>query len=236
MRSLFGFLAFTVVLVGLGLALLVPAIVGPMVVAEVRAASPFGDQPLRVTADVDAIALIRGYVGEIHASGENLEREEFRIGALDLTARDVAIGDHSSSAVSGRLDAVSVLLPDAFTLLEISSVDLSGPSDAVVATAHVDREAALAFMRWSFADAGIVVDDIDLIPGGISLVIFDQPIQVLVGPQDGALVIADLIGTGPMELLTPQPTDPWRITGVTISPGGMDITADMEVARLLANP
>jgi hypothetical protein len=33
-------------------------------------------------------------------------------------------------------------------------------------------------------------------------------------------VIADLIGTGPMGLLTPQSDRPWRITGVTISPGG----------------
>jgi hypothetical protein len=108
----------------------------------------------RYTADVNAIGLVRGYVGEIHVSANGLERDEVRIGALDLTARDVAIGDHSFSAVNGTLEAVSVLLPDAVTLLEIRSVDISGPSDAVVATAHLDRDAALAFMRWSFAMSG----------------------------------------------------------------------------------
>jgi hypothetical protein len=234
MRSLLGFLVFTAVLVTLGLTLLVPPIVGPLVVARVREASPFGDQPLDITADVNAIGLIRGFVGEIHVSGKGLARDAVGIGQLDITVHDVAIGDHSFSSVVGRLDAVTVPLPDEVTMLSIERIDVSGPSTALVATAHLSRDEALAFLRWSFADAGITVDELDLIPGGISFVIFDQRVEVPVGPQDGALVIADLLGTGPMELLTPQTPDPWRITGVTVSPGGMDIIASVDTAGLLA--
>jgi hypothetical protein len=48
MRSFLGFAGFLLVLIVVGAAFLVPPIVGPLVAAQVRAASPFGAQPLDI--------------------------------------------------------------------------------------------------------------------------------------------------------------------------------------------
>ncbi|MEO5703849.1 MAG: hypothetical protein ABIZ52_00205 [Candidatus Limnocylindrales bacterium] len=74
MRSFFGFLAFVTGLIVLVAAFAVPAFVAPAIATEVRNASPFGDQPLDVQVDVNAIGLIRGFVSEIRVSGADLER------------------------------------------------------------------------------------------------------------------------------------------------------------------
>ena len=50
--------------------------------------------------------------------------------------------------------------------------------------------------------------------------------------QDGALVVPDLLGGGPLELLAPLPDDAWHLTGASITTDGMDIDATVDVGRL----
>jgi len=232
MRSLSQLLVFTLVVVTLVVVVLVPALVKPMVESAVRDASPFGEQPLTVDADVSAIDLLRGVVGEIRISGEHLTRGETTVASLDLDVRDVGIGDHAFASVAGGLRGVGILLADG-TPLTIESVDLSGPSSEVSALAHLDRAATLAFITWVFADAGIAPEGLGLEDGGISVTLFEQQVTLAIGAQDGALVIPDVLGAGPFELVVPQPDDAWRITGASINGVGLDIQASVDVTRLL---
>jgi hypothetical protein len=233
MRSLFGFLVFIAVLVGLVGSFVAPAVVAPMVVTAVRAASPFGEQPLDVHADVDPLGLVRGFVGEIRISGKDLIEHEVRIGTLDVVARGVGIGDHQFAAVSGGLDGVTLTLPTGQPLV-IGRIELSGASDAVVAVAKLDYDAAVAFINWSFDDAGLAIGDVELIDGGVSAQIFDQRVELDVAVVDDALVIPDILGAGQMDLLVPQPDDSWRLTGVSVSPDGMELQALVDVSELIA--
>ena len=233
MRSLLGFLVFIAVVIGLVVAFAVPAFVAPMVVAAVRDASPFGDQPIDVEVDVDAVGLLRGFVGEIRISGEDLSRDEVRIGALDLVIRDVRIADNSFDALDGALGDVAVPVFDLEPLV-VDRIALAGASDDVSATATLDHDAALAFVTRSFAEQGIDASGIELIDGGVSVVIFEQRVDLMIGVADGALVIPDVLGTGPMDLLAPLPEDPWRLTGVTTTFGGLEIVAEVDAGTLIA--
>lgn len=232
MRSFFGFLGFVTVLIVLVAAFAVPAVVGPMVATAVRAASPFGEQPLDVQVKVDALGLIRGFVGEIRVSGSNLQRDGATIESLDVTVRTVGIGDHGFLETSGGLDGVSIQADDG-AVISVDRIALSGPSTAVIAEATMDRAAALAFIQHAFEAQGVAVSGVELIDGGLAIVIFDQRVDVLVGVQDGALVIPDLLGAGPLELLSPLPADPWRLTTATIGPNGLSITATIDAGALL---
>lgn len=235
MRSFLGFAVFVLVLLALGAALLVPAVVAPMVVTAVRDASPFGDQPLDVEVHVDAIGLIRGFVGEIRVSGANLQRDGLTIGSLAVTARDVGIGgDHAFASLSGALDRVAVPQEDGDPIV-VTRIDLSGPSTDLTATVHLDRAAAIAFIQRAFDQQGVAVSDVELASGSLSFVVFEQRAVVPVGVQDGSLVVPDMLGGGPLELLAPLPEDAWRLTGASITPSGMDLTAAVDAARLLSS-
>jgi len=232
MRGFFGFLGFVAVLIVLLAAFAVPAVVGPVVATAVRAASPFGDQPLDVQVDVDPIGLIRGFVREVHVSGASLERDGATIKSLDVTVRAVGIGDHAFTDALGGLRGVGIPTFDG-SVISVDRITLSGSSRALIAEATLKREAALAFVQHQFDVRGIAISGLELTPGGVSLVLFEQRIPLQIGVQDGALVIPDLLGGGPLELLAPLPEDPWRLTGATITPNGIVIDATVDVGAIL---
>jgi hypothetical protein len=233
MRSLLGFLVFIAAVIALVMAFAVPPLVAPMVEAAVHDASPFGEQPIDVEVEVDAIGLLRGFVGEIRISGENLEQDDVTIGKLDVTVRGVRLDDHSFAGIDGGLTGVAVPFLD-FEPLLVGRMALAGGSDELTATASLDHDAALAFITRSFSEQGVQATGIELIEGGVSVVIFEQRVDLAIAVADGALVIPDVLGTGPLELLAPFPEDPWRLTGVTASFGGLEIVAAVDAGALIA--
>lgn len=235
MRSLFGFLFFVTVLIGLAVVVVVPAIVAPMVASAVRAASPFGAQPLDVQVKVDALGLIRGFVGEIRISGTDLQGEGATIGSLAITVTGVGIGDHAFASIEGTLRSVEVSLGGGDTL-EVDQIALSGGSPSVAAAATFDRDGGIAFIERAIDAQGVAVTGVELIDGGVAFVIFEQRVEVALGVEDGVLVVPDLLGAGSLELLAPEPGDPWRLTGVSITPGGLQLDALVDAAELLATP
>lgn len=234
MKSLFGFLTFVTVLIVLGAAFAVPALVAPAIDSEVRSASPFGEQPLDVAVDVNAIGLIRGFVGEIRVSGVDLERDGVTIGSLGITAQNVGIGDHAVGAISGSLESVTIPTFFGGSIL-VRDIALSGSSSALTATAHLNHDAAVAFIEQAFVEQGVAATDIELTSGGLSVLVFDQRVEVAVGVQDGAFVVPDMLGAGTFEILAPQPDDPWRLSGAVVTPSGIDLVADVDASRLLAS-
>ena len=116
-----------------------------------------------------------------------------------------------------------------------SAREAKGGKPVSVAEATMERAAALAFIQHQFDAQGVAVSDLQLIAGGVSLLIFGQRVELPIGAQDGALVIPDMLGAGSLELLTPLPDDPWRVTGATITANGMVIDATVDAGRLLGS-
>jgi len=189
---------------------------------------------LDVQVDVNALGLIRGFVGEIRVSGAQLSRDGVTVGSLAFTVRNVRIADHAFKEVLGGLDNVAIPTGTGASIT-IDRIALTGSSTELVAHASMDRTQALEFVRRAFDDQGVAVSDIVLTPGGISVVDFEQRVQLAIGVADGALVVPDLLGAGTLELLAPQPDDSWRLTGVTVTTSGMEIVAALDAGRLLGS-
>lgn len=235
-----GLIGFTVLaLVGLGALVffVVPALVRPLVVNAVHDALPFGDQALQVDVDVSGLGLVGGQIDQIHVTGTKLTvhgaNEGVTIGALDVTVRHVSIGNHAFDAVSGGLDRVAIPSADG-TPLTIARIDLSGGSTAVSGAARFDAGGAVAFVTRSLADQRVDASGIQLTDGGVSLVVFGQRVELALAVEEGALLVPDALGAGPITLLEPGPDDRWRLTGVSVSPDGMEIDAVIDAAALVA--
>lgn len=230
-----GFVAFVLVLVAvlvIAVVLLVPAIVRPIVADQVRAALPFKGQPVDVEVELDPVGLLSGTIDSIHVTGTSLETQGAAIGALDLTFRGVSTTTHAFASASGTLSKVALpFVQD--TELVLDTISIRGTSSDLHATADLNLRASLSLIGNAFGDAGIPVDSLELTDGGIKTTFFGQPVQVDVGVDAGSLVLVDVAGGGPMTVVAPAPDDPWRITGVTVTPSGMTIQASIGTTGLV---
>jgi hypothetical protein len=231
MRGFLGFVVLLLVALVVAAVVAVPAIVRPMVVDAVRAASPFGDQPIEVEVDINPVSLMLGSIDRIHVTGANLQAEGVDITAVDLVLTDVLTGSRTFEGLSGRLSGVSLPFVQSSTLV-IETIDLSGRSGDVTALARLDLRATLALIGNAFADAGIAVDSLELADGGVAFGLFNQRVVVPVGVDTGALIIPDVAG-GQLVIVEPGPDDPWRITGVAMTPSGMEVRVSLEPDEVL---
>lgn len=227
MRGFLGFAFLLVVALVLAALVVVPAVARPIVVDAVREVSPFGDQPIDVEVDVSPVALLLGTVDRIRVTGTGLETEGVLIGSLDLSIHDVSTSNRTFRALDGRLSAVALPFVTS-SVLVIDSISLSGTSGDVDAVARLDLRASLSLVGNAFADAGVPVDGLELVAGGVAFNVLGQRVTVPLGVDAGALVIPDVAGGGPLVVVEPGPDDPWRITGVEVTPSGLEIHAALE--------
>ena len=233
MRSFLGWVVLVAVL-GTAAALLAPLVAQPLVAQAVRSVSPFGSQPLDVEVDADGLGLITGKITSIHVTGADLTASRLDIGSLDVTARDIGILDRSFASITGTLANVVMRRSDG-TALQAREVQLSGASDAVEATARVGRDAALEIVRRALEGAGLPTEGLELIDGGVRVSVLGQRTDVAVGASDGAVAIAGSVAGGvPIVVFGPEPGDPWRITGVSVAPDGLQVEATIDLAAVLS--
>jgi hypothetical protein len=233
MRTFLGWVLLVAILGVIAFAV-APVAVRPLVVDAVRAASPFGSAPLDIEVSIDPVDLLRGTIDRIHVTGADLTARNASIGTLDVTATNVAIGDHSFDSIEGMLGRVVMTRSDG-TTIDIDRIDLSGPSTAVDATAGITHDAAIALVRGALADAGLPVDEIELVDGGVRLQVLGGRTDVAIGVVGGSLTIAGALAGGQIVLFGPSTGDLWTLTGVAITPEGMQVHATADLAQAL-NP
>lgn len=221
-----------------GVAIAVPLIARPILVAAVQDASPFSDQALDVEVDCNVFGLLTGTVDRIHVRGSDLRRGNasrgsLRVGALDVTLVDVATSGGAFRHVSGTLAVIDIPLDDG-TSLTVDQVSLDGPSADTTAVATLDHAAAIQLIESALAGGGPDIGDVQLGSGTVAFEVFGTKAEVPIGVENGAIVLVNPFGTGSYAVLTPAAGDPWRFTGVSVTPGGMTIDASVDAGRLLA--
>lgn len=232
MRGFFGFVLVLLATLAVAALVIVPIAVRPIVEDAVRAALPFEDQPLAITVDVNPVSLLSGTIDRIHVTGTALEAEGAIIGELDMTVTDVSTTTHRFRTASGRLANVELPFVQSSTLV-ITSIDLDGPYGDVDAVARLDVRASLALIGNAFADAGVPIEELELVEGGAAFVILGQRVAVQLAIDQGALVMPDVGGGGPLVVLEPGPDDPWRLTAVRMTPSGLEIDVALEPEGVL---
>ncbi len=231
MRGFLGFVVLLLAALVIAALVIVPTVVRPIVADAVREALPFGDQPLDIEVDLDPIDLLAGTVDRIHVTGRGLEAEGAIIGELDMTVTDVSTTAHTFRTVTGRLANVELPFVQASTLV-ITSIELDGPYGDVDAVAILDVPASLALVGNAFADAGVPVEEIELIEGGVAFIVLGQRIEVPVAVDEGALELPD-VGGAPLVIVEPGPDDPWRLTAVRVTSSGFSIDVALEPEGVL---
>jgi hypothetical protein len=235
MRSFLGWVLLVAVLGGLAF-LFAPIVARTLVADAVRAVSPFGSEPIDVEVDATAAGLLRGKVDSIRVTGANLAAGRLEIGNLDATATNIGILDRAFDSMTGTLGSVVLRRSDG-SELRAREVQLSGPSDAVQATASVGPDAALRIVRQSLDGAGLPTGNAELVDGGVRLSVLGQQTTLALGAADGSVTIAGSVAGGsPIVVFGPEPGDPWRITGVSVSPDGLEVYATIDLAAVLAQP
>lgn len=230
MRGFLAFLAFTTALIGVLAFVVVPLLVRPLVVDAVRAALPFGDQPVAIEVDVDGLGLLGGYVERVRIRGDDLVAGEARIGVVDVTLRQVGLGARDFVSITGGLESVTVQLGDG-TSVEVTQVRLSGPSANVRADARVDAPNAEALVVSALANAGLAVDRVSLADGGVALELLGLRVVVPLTVVDGAVVATSFMGLARLPVIAPAADDPWHVTGLKVLPGGLDVEASIDLER-----
>jgi hypothetical protein len=232
MRGFLGFVLVLLATLAVAALVIVPIVVRPIVEDAVRAALPFEDQPLGIEVDVNPVSLLTGTIDRIRVTGTGLEAEGAIIGELDMTVTDVSTTTQRFRTATGRLAAVELPFVQSSTLV-ITSIELDGPYGDVDALARLDVRASLALIGNAFADAGIPVEEIELIDGGAAFTLLGQRVEVQLAVDQGALVFPDVGGGGPLVIVEPGPDDPWRLTGVRITPSGFEIDVALEPEGVL---
>jgi hypothetical protein len=217
-----------------GVAIAVPLIARPMIVAAVQAQSPFGDQHLDIDVECNVFSLLLGTVDRIHVRGTGLRRGDALIGAVDVTATDVSTSGGSFQGSSGKIAAVRIRLDDA-TELTIDSLRLSGPSSDLSGVVELDAGETQRLIQFAFDDGGVDVSGIELSDGLVGFEIFGTRTRVAIGVEDGAFVLVDPFGQGNFAIVGPHPGDGWEITNAGVSPVGLRLDVSIDGAKLLSS-
>jgi len=231
MRSLVGWLLLVAIL-GTIAFVAAPVVAQPLIAQSVRAALPFGADPLEVDASVDTFHLLAGSIDAIHVTGRGLETTSASISSLDVTADDVSIGNHGFASMTGTLDTVVLHRPSGADLA-IDRITLSGASSAVEADALLGRASVIDLVKTALAGSGLPVCAVELTAGGLRVTVLGQPTAVAVGVADGPVTLAGSVAGGSIVLFRPEAGDGWRITGVSTSPSGVDVHAVLDLDRVL---
>jgi len=223
MRGLPGFLLAVLAALAILAFVIVPIVVRPLVAGAVRTAAGFEGDSLGVDVELNVVGLALGSIDAIHLAGQDLRtRDGLAIGAMDVDLSGVRTDDQTFRGVEGTLTNVEVPWSDGSTI-RVDVVELSGPSDAVNATLRLGFQAGVDFVGNTLLEAGMSFEGIGLTDGGLTVTILGQQGFLLLGVDEGAIVIPDLLGGGPFTIVEPGIDDGWRATGVVVTPEGISI-------------
>lgn len=230
MRIFLGLALFAAAWMGLLTLVLLPAIVEPLVVDAVRAASPFGTEGLEVDVEVSAAGLLVGSIDSIRLRGSDLDAGGAAVGSMDITISSVSTTDHSFANMAGTVSSLAILVDG--VVGAVDRITLSDSTAEVVAVVSLDAPSALALIRNAFADAGMAIEQVQLVKDGIAFPLLGEVVQVPITVQEGALVVPDLFGSSPLAVREPGPDDPWRLIDVAVSSNGVTIDAVLDATSL----
>lgn len=228
MSGFIRFVAFTIILVGLLVFVVVPVIASPLLTQMVRDAGLEADD-LNVRIEAFDPSLFFGRTEKLHLEATNVVIAPAMVGRLDLTLGRVSFLDRSFETISGELKDVAVRAGG--MKLNVASVQVEGPAEEARASGQLTAAQSEQLVRAAALREGVQIDGVRFARGG--LVISRRGIEVpaAVAVRGGALVLQASVGP-PVLLLQPAPSDPWRLTESYATSGGITISGVIDATRL----
>lgn len=230
MAGFIRFAAFAVLLVGLLVFVVLPAVASPLLTQMVREQGLVGED-VKVSVGYFDPSIITGRADQLRVQGRNIEVAPATIGFMDLTFGGVSFLDRRFETVTGELRDVS--LHAGGLSITVASVQVSGPAGAANATARLASDAAEELVSLAARREGLAVDRVRLRDGRLQLVVSGVETSAGMSVRGGALVLEPALGPA-VVLIQPAPADPWRLTEAWMGAEGITIRGTVDAAALAA--
>lgn len=229
--SLAGFLrfaAFFIILVGLLVFVVAPAVVSPFLTQMLRDTGLRGEG-LNVSLDYFDPSLISGRAERLTVSGDNVELPPALVGSLDLALGEVSFVDRTFETITGELSDVT--LAAGGLTVEVTRVTLDGPASAASATARFSSSQTQQLVQRAARRAGLNVDEVRLVDERLQLSLGGVETQAAIAVRGGALVLSPEIGPAVL-LLQPAPSDPWRLSDAWVASSGVTVSGVFDATSM----
>lgn len=222
------FAAFAVVLVGLLVFVVVPAVASPLLTQLVRDTGVEADD-LEVSIQSFDASLLTGRTEMLRIRGTNVAVPPAEVGRLDLTFGRVSFLERTFETVTGEL--LDVSLRAGGLELTISSVRVEGPAGAADATARLTAAESERLIILAARREGLDIDGVRIAEGRLVIRAAGAESRAGIAVRGGALVLEPQ-GAQAVLLLQPVPIDPWRLTEAWVSSDGITIRGVVDAARV----
>ena len=231
MAGFLRFVAWFVLLVAGFVLVGLPLVMGPLLANTVR------DMGVRAdTVDVSVAlldpGLILGRSRQVTIDATNVDMSPATIGSFHLGLGNVDYFERTFESVSGDLRDVSLTMGN--DAVSASSATLAGTADEATITARFAPDQVAQLLRVAAAREGLTLQKVTVTSSGVRVTVRDIEADARLLVRGGALLIDPGIG-GPQVLLQPKPSDPWQLTDVWFSDGGMNLSGTVDVADIARN-
>lgn len=218
---------FALVLAGFVLVGL-PLLVGPLLAGTVR------DMGVRAdTVDVSVVlfdpGLILGRSREVTIDATNVDMAPATIGSFRLGLGNVDYFERSFETVSGELGDMRLVMGN--DTVSAASATVAGTADAATVTARFAADQVAQLLTIAAAHNGLRLDNVTVTNSGVRVTMHGIEADARLLVRGGALLLDPGVGD-PQVLLQPKPSDPWRLTDVWFSEGGMNLAGTVDVASI----
>lgn len=228
MRGFLRFVAWFVLLVAGFVLVGLPLLIGPLLTGTVRDMGVRSDT-LDVSVALFDPGLILGRSRQVTIDATNIDLAPATIGSFHLGLGNVDYFERSFESVSGELTEVRLVMGN--NTVSAASATVVGTADAATITAHFAADEVVQLVKIAAARNGLTIQDVTVTASGVRVTVQGIEADARLQVRGGALLINPGVG-GPQVLLQPEPSDPWRLTDVWFSDGGMNLSGTVDVADI----
>lgn len=225
------FVAWFVLLVAGFVLVGLPLLIGPLLTSTVRDMGVRSDT-LDVSVALFDPWLILGRSRQVTIDATNVDLAPATIGSFRLGLGNVDYFERSFETVSGELTDVRLVMGN--DTVSAASATVAGTADAATVTARFAADQVEQLVTIAAARNGLTLQDVTVTAAGVRVTVRGIEADARLQVRGGALLIDPGVG-GPQVLLQPEPSDPWRLSDVWFSEGGMNLSGTVDVADIARN-
>jgi hypothetical protein len=225
------FVAWFVLLVAGFVLVGLPLLVGPLLAGAVRDVGVRADT-VNVSVALFDPGLILGRSRQVTIDATNVDMAPATIGSFHLGLGNVSYFERTFESVSGELSDVRFVMGN--DTVSAASATLAGTADAATVTAHFAADQGARLLTIAAAHNGLTLQDVTVTSSGVRVTVHGLAADARLLVRGGALVLDPGAG-GPQVLIQPKPSDPWQLSDVWFSEGGMNLSGTVDVAAIARN-
>jgi len=208
-----------------------PLLVGPLLAGTVRDMGVRADT-VNVSVALFDPGLVLGRSRQVTIDATNVDMAPATIGSFHLDLGNVGYFERTFESVSGELTDVRFMMGT--DSVRAASATLTGTADAATVTARFAADQAARLLTIAAAHNGLTLQDVTVTPSGVRVTVHGIEADARLLVRGGALLFDPGEG-GPQVLLQPKPSDPWQLSDVWFSEGGMNLSGTVDVAAIARN-